>query len=44
MSDLFIFSGLYCQADAIVKRLMDDTDFKLVTDKNLIADAASLGE
>lgn len=43
MSDLFIFSGLFCQADAIVKRLMDDTDFKLVTDEDLVAEAASLG-
>lgn len=43
MSDLFIFSGLFCQADAIVKRLMDDTDFKLVTDEDLVAQAASLG-
>ncbi|WP_421901103.1 response regulator [Maridesulfovibrio sp.] len=43
MSDLFIFSGLFCQADAIVKRLIDDTDFKLVTDEDLVAEAASLG-
>ncbi|NDV21571.1 response regulator [Desulfovibrio sp. JC022] len=43
MSDLFLFSGLFCQADAIVKRLMDDTDFKLVTDEDLVADAAVLG-
>jgi len=43
MSDLFIFSGLFCQADAIVKRLIDDIDFKLVTDSDLIADAAALG-
>ncbi|WP_320176350.1 response regulator [Maridesulfovibrio sp.] len=43
MSDLFIFSGLFCQADAIVKRLIDDIDFKLVTDGDLVADAAALG-
>ncbi|WP_419780488.1 response regulator [Maridesulfovibrio sp.] len=43
MSDLFIFSGLFCQADAIVKRLIDDIDFKLVTDSDLISDAAALG-
>lgn len=42
MSDLFIFSGLFCQADAVAKRLIDDTDFKLVTDNDLVADAASL--
>ncbi len=42
MSDLFIFSGLFCQADAVVKRLIDDTDFKLVTDNDLVAEAASL--
>ncbi|ACS79195.1 response regulator [Maridesulfovibrio salexigens] len=43
MSDLFIFSGLFCQADAIVKRLIDDINFKLVTDGDLVADAAALG-
>lgn len=43
MSDLFIFSGLFCQADAIVKRLMDDVDFKLVTDSDLVTEAAALG-
>ncbi|WP_320009178.1 response regulator [Maridesulfovibrio sp.] len=42
MSDIFIFSGLFCQADAIVKRLIDDINFKLVTDKDLVADAAAL--
>lgn len=42
MSDLFIFSGLFCQADAVIKRLMDDADFRLVTDADLITDAASL--
>lgn len=42
MSDLFIFSGMFCQADAVVKRLIDDTDFKLVTDNDLVAEAASL--
>jgi CheY-like chemotaxis protein len=43
MSDLFIFSGLFCQADAIIKRLLDDIDFRLVTDSDLVADAAALG-
>ncbi|NDV25030.1 response regulator [Desulfovibrio sp. JC010] len=43
MSDLFIFSGLFCQEEAIVKRLIDDIDFKLVTDSDLVADAAALG-
>ena len=42
MSDLFIFSGLFCQADSIVKRLIDDIDFKLVTDRDLVADASAL--
>lgn len=44
MSDLFIFSGLFCQADAVVKQLVEESDFKLVTDKDLVADAASLSE
>ncbi|WP_027721499.1 response regulator [Maridesulfovibrio zosterae] len=42
MSDLFIFSGLFCQADAVAKRIIDDIDLKLVTDNDLVADAASL--
>ncbi|CCO25316.1 response regulator [Maridesulfovibrio hydrothermalis] len=42
MSDIFIFSGLFCQADAVVKRLIDDTGCKLITDNDLVADASSL--
>ncbi|WP_319780520.1 response regulator [Maridesulfovibrio sp.] len=43
MSDLFIFSGLFCQTDAVIKRLIDDIDFKLVTDSDLVTEAAALG-
>lgn len=43
MSDLFIFSGLFCQTESVIKRLMDNGEFKLVTDDDLVADAAELG-
>ncbi|WP_320169191.1 response regulator [Maridesulfovibrio sp.] len=42
MSDLFIFSGLFCQKDAVIKRMMDDSGIKLVSDADLVTDAAAL--
>ncbi|MBI9110918.1 response regulator [Maridesulfovibrio ferrireducens] len=42
MSDILIFSGLFCQAESVVKRLLDDTGCSLVTDSDLVSEAAKL--
>ena len=42
MSDILLFSGLFCQAESVVKRLLDDTHCSLITDSDLVAEAAKL--
>lgn len=42
MSDILLFSGLFCQAESVVKRLLDDTRCSLLTDADLVSEAAKL--
>lgn len=43
MSDVFVFSGVFCQAESVVKRVLDETGYKLVSDADIIAEASELG-
>ncbi|WP_031479791.1 response regulator [Maridesulfovibrio frigidus] len=42
MSDILIFSGLFCKAESVVKQLVADTGCSLVSDQDLVAQAAKL--
>ncbi|OEU69075.1 MAG: histidine kinase [Desulfovibrio sp. S3730MH75] len=42
MSDILIFSGLFCKAESVVKQLIADTGCSLVSDQDLVAQAAKL--
>ncbi|HKI81152.1 MAG TPA: response regulator, partial [Pseudodesulfovibrio sp.] len=42
MSVITVFNGLFCEAGVVVKRVLDATDCRLVTDQEVVADAARL--
>jgi CheY-like chemotaxis protein len=42
MPVITVFNGLFCQAGKVVQRLLDTTDFELVTDQDVVAEAAAL--
>ena len=42
MSVITVFNGLFCQAGPVVKRVLDDTGFTLVSDQELTARASKL--
>lgn len=42
MSVITVFNGLFCEAGEVVKRVVDSTGYRLVTDQEIVADAAKL--
>lgn len=42
MSDIFVFSGAFCQAESVVKTLLDQAGAKLVIDDTVVSEAAEL--
>ena len=40
MSTITIFSGTFCKEDAVIPKILDHTEFKLITDKDLVAGAS----
>jgi CheY-like chemotaxis protein len=42
MSVITVFNGLFCEAGVVVKRVLDATDCRLVTDQEIVADASRL--
>ncbi|WP_207262576.1 response regulator [Desulfovibrio sp. Huiquan2017] len=42
MSVITVFNGLFCEAGVVVKRVVDATNCRLVTDQEIVADAARL--
>ncbi len=42
MSVITVFNGLFCEAGVVVKRVLDSTGYRLVTDQEIVADAAEL--
>ncbi|WP_022662334.1 response regulator [Paucidesulfovibrio longus] len=42
MSVITVFNGLFCEAGVVVKRVLDATGYRLVTDQEIVADAARL--
>jgi len=40
MSIITIFSGTFCKEDAVIPKMLDRTEFKLITDKDLVAEAS----
>ncbi|SKA79975.1 Response regulator containing CheY-like receiver, AAA-type ATPase, and DNA-binding domains [Paucidesulfovibrio gracilis DSM 16080] len=42
MSVITVFNGLFCEAGVVVKRVLDATGYRLVTDQEIVADAAEL--
>ena len=42
MSDIFVFSGLFCQEDSVTGCLTEGTERSLVTDADLVADASRI--
>ncbi|MGE4292126.1 MAG: response regulator [Desulfovibrio sp.] len=42
MSVITVFNGLFCEAGVVVKRVLDATGYRLVTDQEIVADAAGL--
>lgn len=42
MTAISVFSGLFCGAEAVIKEILDITGYQLVTDQDVIADAAEL--
>lgn len=42
MSVITVFNGLFCEAGVVVKRVLDATGYRLVTDQEIVADAAKL--
>ncbi|WP_338670058.1 response regulator [Pseudodesulfovibrio methanolicus] len=42
MSVITVFNGLFCEAGVVVKRVLDATDCRLVTDQEIVADASHL--
>jgi len=44
MSVITVFNGLFCEAGVVVKRVLDSTGYRLVSDQEIVADAASMSE
>ena len=42
MSVITVFNGLFSEAGVVVKRVLDSTGYRLVTDQEIVADAAKL--
>lgn len=42
MSVITVFNGLFSDAGVVVKRVLDSTGYRLVTDQEIVADAAAL--
>jgi len=42
MSVITVFNGLFSEAGVVVKRVLDATDYRLVTDQEIVAEAAKL--
>jgi len=42
MSVITIFNGLFCEAGVVVKRVLDSAGYRLVSDQEIVADAAKL--
>ncbi|BDQ33481.1 response regulator [Pseudodesulfovibrio portus] len=42
MSVITVFNGLFSEAGVVVKRVLDSTGYRLVTDQEIVADAARL--
>ncbi|EGB16648.1 response regulator receiver protein [Pseudodesulfovibrio mercurii] len=42
MSVITVFNGLFCEAGVVVKRVVDATGCRLITDQEIVADAARL--
>ncbi len=42
MSVITVFNGLFCEAGVVVKRVLDSTGYRLVTDQEIVADASAL--
>jgi len=40
MSTITIFSGTFCKEDTVIPKILDHTEFKLITDKDLVAEAS----
>jgi two-component system response regulator CpxR len=40
MSTITIFSGTFCKEDAIIQKVQDHTGYRLITDKDLVAEAS----
>ena len=40
MSTITIFSGTFCKEDTVIPKILDRTEFKLITDKDLVAEAS----
>ena len=40
MSTITIFSGTFCKEDAIIQKVLDHTGYRLITDKDLVAEAS----
>ena len=39
MSTITIFSGTFCKEDAVIQKVLDHTGYRLITDKDLVAEA-----
>jgi CheY-like chemotaxis protein len=42
MSDIFVFSGVFCQAESVIKNILDQAGARLVTDDTIISEASDL--
>lgn len=42
MSVITVFNGLFCEAGVVVKRVLDSTGYRLVSDQEIVAEAAKL--
>jgi CheY-like chemotaxis protein len=42
MSVITVFNGLFCEAGVVVKRVLDSAKYRLVSDQEIVADAAKL--
>lgn len=42
MSDIFVFNGVFCQAESVVKNVLDKTGAILVIDDTIVAEASKL--
>ncbi|OPX37457.1 MAG: response regulator [Desulfobacteraceae bacterium 4484_190.2] len=42
MSIITIFSGTFCKEDAVIQKVLDHTGYRLITDKDLVAEASRI--